>query len=354
LHRRRQYQRAEVIAVFAEVLGGYMGFSRQLSSSLAWYLMKNKIRGRKRYPLVLMLELSFLCNLKCAGCGRIREYKDILDKRLTVDECMAAAEEAGAPIICLTGGEPLLHPDIDKIVNGIISQKRFVNLATNGLLLESSLERFKPSPYLYLVLHLDSMAESHDKYAGRKGTFDTAISAIKAAKKSGFQVLVNTTIYKQTNIGELKQLFVLLAGIPVNGIMVAPAFSYEAVKEDVFLSHQEIVDTFRPLYEIRKQVPFYNTPLYLEFLAGKLDLKCTPWSTPTRNPKGWKMPCYLITDGHCRSFKELMQTSWEKYGVGNNPRCSNCMVHCGFEASALGAIKSSVPHLWKTVKGIYF
>jgi hopanoid biosynthesis associated radical SAM protein HpnH len=331
-----------------------MGFSRQLSASLAWYLVKNNIKGKKRYPLVLMLEPSFRCNLKCSGCGRIREYQDILDKTLTVDECLASVEESGAPIVCLTGGEPLLHPEVDKIVNGIISRKRFVNLATNGLLLESSLSRFKPSPYLSLVLHLDSLGETHDSYAGRKGVFDAAISAIKAAKKSGFQVLVNTTIYKQTDMEEIKQLFTLLAGIPVNGIMVAPAFSYEAVKEDIFLSRQEIVKAFQPVYEIRKQFPFYNTPLYLEFLAGKLDLKCTPWSTPTRNPKGWKMPCYLITDGHCRSFKELMETDWGKYGVGNNPRCANCMVHCGFEASALGAMRNSLPNIWKTVKGIYF
>jgi hopanoid biosynthesis associated radical SAM protein HpnH len=192
-----------------------MGFSRQLSTSLTWYLVKNKIQGKKRYPLVLMLEPSFRCNLNCAGCGRIREFKDILDKRLTLEECLTSVEEAGAPIVCLTGGEPLLHPDVDKIVEGIISKKKFVNLATNGLLLERYLKRFKPSPYLSLVLHLDSLAEAHDRYAGRKGTFDTAVSAIKAAKKAGFQVLINTTMYKQTDIEELKQLFLLLAGIPL-------------------------------------------------------------------------------------------------------------------------------------------
>jgi hopanoid biosynthesis associated radical SAM protein HpnH len=331
-----------------------MGFSRQLSTSLTWYLVKNKIQGKKRYPLVLMLEPSFRCNLNCAGCGRIREFKDILDKRLTLEECLASVEEAGAPIVCLTGGEPLLHPDVDKIVDGIISKKRFVNLATNGLLLESSLKRFKPSPYLSLVLHLDSLADAHDQYAGRKGTFDTAISAIKASKKAGFQVLINTTIYKQTNIEELKQFFLLLAGIPVDGIMIAPAFNYEAVDADVFLSRNEVTKAFKPVYELRKQIPFYNTPLYLEFLAGNLELQCTPWSTPTRNPIGWKMPCYLLTDGHCRTFKELMKTPWRAYGVGNNPRCANCMVHCGFEASALGAIPGNLPNLWKTIKGIRF
>jgi hopanoid biosynthesis associated radical SAM protein HpnH len=331
-----------------------MGFSRQLSTALFSYLVKNKVGGNTHYPLVLMLEPSFLCNLKCAGCGRIREYKDIMDKRLTTEECLAATNEAGAPIVCVTGGEPLLHPDIDKIVNGIIAQKRFVNVATNGLLLESSLAKFTPSPYLCLVLHLDSMSEAHDRYSGRKGTFDNAVSSIKAAKKAGFQVLINTTIYKQTKIEEIKQLFKLLSGLRVNGIMIAPAFSYEAVKEDNFLSREEMIKAFQPIFAMRRQVPFYNTPLYLDFLAGKLELKCKPWSTPTFNPKGWKMPCYLITDNHVGSFKELLETDWGKYGAGNDPRCANCMVHCGYEAAALSAIKGSVPNLWKTVRGIYF
>jgi hopanoid biosynthesis associated radical SAM protein HpnH len=332
-----------------------MGFSPQLSMTLFNYLVTNKIRGAKQYPLVLMLEPSFRCNLQCAGCGRIREYRDILDVTLSTEECLASVEESGAPIVCVTGGEPLLVPEIDKIIQGIIARKKFVNLATNGLLLEKSLGRFKPDPHLHFVLHLDGTSVTHDKFAGRKGTFDTAISAIKAAKKAGFQVLINTTIYKQTDVVEIRQLFTLLSALRVNGIMIAPAFSYEAVKEDYFLSRKDMLKAFKPVLDMGKQFPFYNTPLYLEFLAGKLDLKCTPWSTPTRNPKGWKLPCYLITDGHCSSFKELMEkTDWAKYGVGNDPRCENCMVHCGFEASALSKIQSSLPNLWKTVKGIYF
>ena len=188
-----------------------MGFSRQLSSSLFSYLVKNKIRGIKRYPMALMLEPSFRCNLQCSGCGRIREYKDILDVSMTTEECLASAEESGAPVVCITGGEPLLHPEIDKIVKGLIENKKFVNLATNGLLLEKYLGRFQPDPRLYFVLHLDGMASNHDKFAGRNGVFDTAISAIKAAKKAGFQVLVNTTIYKQTEVEEIRQLFSLLS-----------------------------------------------------------------------------------------------------------------------------------------------
>jgi hopanoid biosynthesis associated radical SAM protein HpnH len=332
-----------------------MRFSRQLTTSLSGYLLRKTLQGRKRYPMVLMLEPLFRCNLHCAGCGRIREYRDILDKTLSLDECLSSVREAGAPVVSITGGEPLLHPEIDRIVADIIRQRRFVNLCTNGQLLESSLGRFKPDPHLYFVLHLDGLAETHDRLAEKKGVFETAIAAIRAARQAGFQVLINTTLYKGTRIDEVRQLFRLLAKIPVNGIMVAPAFSYEAVKTDSFLSRREMHEAFLPLYALRREVPFYNTPLYLEFLAGKLDLQCKPWSTPTRNPRGWKMPCYLLTDGHCASFQELMEkTDWSKYGAENNPRCANCMVHCGFEASALSAIKRNPANLWNTAKGVLF
>jgi hopanoid biosynthesis associated radical SAM protein HpnH len=332
-----------------------MKFSRQLTVSLAGYLLQNKLRGRKRYPLVLMLEPLFRCNLRCAGCGRIREFSDILDQTLSLDECLKAVLEAGAPVVSITGGEPLLYPEIDTLVDRIVRQKRFVNLCTNGLLLEDSLSRFQPDPHLYFVLHLDGMAKTHNQMAGREGVFETALSAIRAARKKGFQMLINTTLYKGTDTAEIAELFTLLAGIPVNGIMVAPAFSYEAVNFDAFLSRRGMQAAFLPLYALRRKVPFYNTPLYLEFLAGRLDLKCQPWSTPTRNPKGWKTPCYLLTDGHCRTFKQLMEeTDWSQYGAENNPRCANCMVHCGFEGSALSALGRSPANLWKTVQGIYF
>lgn len=327
-----------------------MGFSRQLSWSLTKYVVGNKLRRSHHFPLVLMLEPSFRCNLACAGCGRIREYKDILDVTMPAEECLASVDESGAPVICITGGEPLLHPDIDKIVEGIIARKRFVYLSTNGLLLEASLGKFKPGPYMGFVLHLDGLASTHDGFAGRKGVFDTAIKAMRAAKAEGFQVRVNTTIYKGTDLDETFRLFELLSQIPVDGIMTAPGFSYEAVNSDVFLSRDEIYKVFRRIYERRRSIPFYNTPIFLEFLAGKRELTCMPWSNPTRNPKGWKKPCYLITDGHCRSFKELLEeTSWEKYGVGNDPRCRNCMMHCGFEASAIDEIARSPATLWKTI-----
>lgn len=332
-----------------------MGFSWQLSLSLAKYLIGNKLRRQRRFPVVLMLEPTLRCNLACAGCGRIREYRDVLHQMLSTEECLASVEEANAPVVSITGGEPLLHPEIDRIVGEITVRKRFVNLCTNGLLLADSLKRFKPSAYLSFVLHLDGLAETHDGLAGRRGVFDTAMAAIRAAKKAGFSVLVNTTIYRGSNTKEVEQLWTLLSGIPVNGIMVSPAFSYEAVSNEVFLSRQQIADVFRSIDGLRHRFPFHNTPIYREFLAGKRQLRCKPWSTPTRNPKGWKRPCYLITDGHCQSFRELMdETPWEKYGAGNDPRCANCMVHCGFEASAIEEMGRSPADLWRTVKWNFF
>ncbi|MBI2848173.1 MAG: adenosyl-hopene transferase HpnH [Chloroflexi bacterium] len=332
-----------------------MSFSWQLSFSLARYIIGNKLRGHQRFPLVLMLEPTLRCNLTCAGCGRIREYRDVLNEMLSTEECMASLEESNAPVVSITGGEPLLHPEIDHIVGGIVARKRFVNLCTNGLLLADSLKKFKPSGYLSFVLHIDGLAETHDGLAGRKGVFDTAIAGIKAARKAGFPVLINTTIYKGSNINEIERLWTLLSGIPVNGLMVSPAFSYEAVSSDVFLSRQQISDMFQSIYALRDRFPFYNTPIYREFLAGKRQLECKPWSTPTRNPKGWKRPCYLITDGHCQTFRELMEeTLWDKYGTGNDPRCANCMVHCGFEASAIAEAGKNPADLWRTLKWNFF
>jgi hopanoid biosynthesis associated radical SAM protein HpnH len=332
-----------------------MGFSRELSLSLTKYLIRNKLQRKRHFPLVLMLEPTFRCNLACAGCGRIREYRDILDRMLSVEQCLGSVEESGAPVVCITGGEPLLHPQIEEIVRGILARRRFIYLSSNGLLLEKSLSKFKPSPYFSFVLHLDGLADSHNSFAGREGVFEAAIAAMRAAKQAGFQVCTNTTVYKGTDLEEVENLFVLLSEIPVDGMMVAPAFSYQAVDSDVFLSREEAVTAFQPIYELHKRFRFYNTPIYLEFLCGRRHLTCSPWSTPTRNPKGWKRPCYLITDGHCQSFRELIEeTPWEKYGPDNDPRCRNCMVHCGFEASAIDEVGRSLSAFWHTVKWNFF
>ncbi|HEX78503.1 MAG TPA: adenosyl-hopene transferase HpnH [Dehalococcoidia bacterium] len=328
-----------------------MVFPWQLTLGLTRYLLRQRLKGNRQFPLVLMLEPLLRCNLACAGCGRIREYGDILDKMLSVEECLESVDECGAPVVSLTGGEPLIHPDIDRIVDGIVAKRRFVYLCTNGLAMEESLPNFQPVPYLSFVVHLDGLAQTHDRITGREGTFDIAIAAIKAAKRAGFQVRTNTTIYKGTDPLEIEALFQLLTQIGVDGIMVSPGFSYEGVADDVFLSREQCNGLFRAIRQLRDRVKFYNTPGYLRFLAGELELQCTPWSNPTRNPKGWKSPCYLITDGHYQSFAELMrETPWFKYGVGKDPRCANCMVHCGFEASAIAALGKNPALLWETVR----
>jgi hopanoid biosynthesis associated radical SAM protein HpnH len=328
-----------------------VAFPIQLNLRLANYLIRKTLSGQRRFPLVLMLEPTHLCNLRCAGCGRIREYGSTLDQKLTVEECLASVEEAGAPVVAVTGGEPLLHPGIQEIVTGIISGKRFVYLCTNGLVLESSLGKFQPSPYLAINVHLDGLASTHDGMAGRQGVFDTALKGIQAAKEAGFQVCTNTTVYKGSQPREIRELLRLLMYAGVDGLLLSPAFSYEAVDEEVFLSRDEIVGLFREILRPPNHRRYYSTPLYLDFLKGERELECTPWANPTRNPQGWKSPCYLITDRHFGSFAELMEeTEWEKYGVGRDPRCQNCMVHSGFEATAVSEVGRDLGALWKTLK----
>lgn len=328
-----------------------MAFSRQLLWSIARYTIANKIRGRARFPLVLMLEPTLRCNLACAGCGRIRELRDSPNHSLSMAECLSAVDESGAPMISVTGGEPLLHPDIVSIVDQILSRRRGVTLCTNGLILEDSLDGFQPSPYLSFVVHLDGLAGTHDRYAGREGVFVTAMDAISTAKRRGFRVMVNTTLYKGTDVAETVQLLEMLARIPVDGILIAPAFGFEAVDADLFLTRSEAISRFGPIYDLRHRVPFGNTPLYLEFLAGKRELACVPWSTPTRNPRGWRQPCYLLADDYCPSFQALMEeTNWEAYGTGNDPRCAHCMVHSGHDAAAMVEALRSLPSLWRVLK----
>ena len=313
-----------------------MGFPLRLILHLSRYLLGKKLKGEERFPLVLMLEPTHRCNLSCAGCGRIREYSDTLGQMLSVEECLSSAAEADAPVVAVTGGEPLLHPAIGEIVAGLIEQGRFVYLCTNGLLMKESLGKFTPSPYFAFNVHLDGLAETHDRLVGRRGVFARAMEAIEAAKRAGFRVCTNTTVYKGTDPEEIGQLLSLLMERGVDGVLLSPGFSFEAVEEEIFLTREEIRSLFRTILSQVKGVRFYNTPPYLEFLKGERELQCTPWGNPTRNPQGWKRPCYLLTDGHCRSFRELMEeTDWERYGVGRDPRCANCMVHSGFEASAV-------------------
>jgi hopanoid biosynthesis associated radical SAM protein HpnH len=326
-----------------------MVFPLKLSTTLAAYTMRKRLEGTNRFPYVLMLEPLFRCNLSCSGCGRIREYRDILEKTLSTEECLQAVRDAGAPVVSITGGEPLLHPEIDRIVEGIVKEGHFVNLCTNGLLLERSLEKFEPGVYLNFVLHMDGLAQTHDRIVGREGVFETALRGIASAKARGFRILVNTTVYRDSILDELKGLFELLNQVKVDGIMVSPAFSYEAVGGQILITREQARDFFNNLFTLNGHLPFYNTPMYRRFLAGERDLPCLPWSTPTRNPSGWKKPCYLITDGHCSSFEKLMEeTDWEAYGPGRDPRCTHCMVHCGFEAGALE--RAGFKDLWSLIR----
>jgi hopanoid biosynthesis associated radical SAM protein HpnH len=329
-----------------------MIFPWQLSLSLAGYMVRNRLKGRTQYPMVLMLEPTFKCNLACAGCGRVREDQAVGSRMLTLDECIQAVEDTDAPVVSIAGGEPLLHPQIGEIVDAIVARKHFVHLCTNGLLLRDALgESLRPSPYLCIVFHIDGLASTHDGIAGRKGVFESVLSGIESAIAAGFQVRTNTTVYRGTDRVELLELFGLLCKLGVSGMMVAPAFSYEEVSDRIFLTRQETAALFSPIWEQRARFRFYNTPTYLEFLAGKRLLECVPWSTPTRNPKGWRKPCYLLTDGYCDGFQKLMaETTWDSYGPGRDPRCANCMVHSGFEAGALEATGRSIPAIWRMAK----
>ncbi len=326
-----------------------MSFPGQLALSLSGYLLKNWALGTKYLPLVLMLEPTERCNLKCAGCGRIREYGGS-DARLSPDDCLKAVDEVGAPVVTVTGGEPLLHPDIAQIIAGIIARRKHVHLCTNGLLLEQSLPKFKPGPFMNFVLHIDGMAATHDRNAGAAGVFDCASAAIAAAKRAGFRVYSNTTIFNSTDFIEINALFGHLAGLGVDGFMISPAFSFDSIGNDIFLSRAEIAAKFQPLDDMRRRFPFYNTSAYLDFLQGKKDVPCMPWSTPTLTPAGWRRPCYLVADGHCASYRELLATDWRRYGVGQDPRCANCMVHCGFEASLIDRARRSLPELFRLAK----
>lgn len=327
-----------------------MRFPLSLQISLTSYLLKNKLSSREKYPMVLMLEPTHACNLECSGCGRIQEYKDSLAESLSLEDCLLAVDESGAPVVSVTGGEPLIYSQIGELISGILQKKKHIYFCTNGLLLEKSLHKFKPSPQLNFNLSLDGMEKTHDAVSGKPGVFTQAIQAIKAAKKKGFRVCTNTSIFKETDMDEIEELFSLLDSLKIDGILVAPAFGYEDVGKDIFLDRQAIHKKFRKIYELSSKYKLQSTPLYLKFCMGERDLKCTPWGNPTRNPQGWKSPCYLITDTHYPTYKDLMEkTPWEKYGVGNDPRCANCMMHCGFEPTVVQEVGKRLPDLWEMI-----
>ncbi|MFC1926441.1 adenosyl-hopene transferase HpnH [Chloroflexota bacterium] len=322
-----------------------------LTRRLAKYLIGNRLRGNKRAPLVLILEPTLQCNLFCDGCGRVREQEESQNLILSADECLAAIDEVKAPVVCLSGGEPLLHPQIEEIVKRILDRKQFLYLATNGSELKDFLPKISPSVYLNFIVHVDGLAETHNKIVGCDGIFDKVIESIKAAKTSGFRVYTNTTFFRGTDPEEMKQLFGLLTKLKVDGIMLIPAFGYDAVDKDIFLSREEISDIFQSFSGLRHSFRFFSNPIYLQFAAGKKSLKCAPWANPTLSPLGWRQPCYVLTDRYCESYSELMeQTHWDNYGHGSDPRCSNCFNHGAFETSAVMEIVKSPLALWQMLR----
>jgi hopanoid biosynthesis associated radical SAM protein HpnH len=316
-----------------------MRFPLSLSIDLTRYLTKKRLQGEEKFPLVLMLEPTHQCNLACTGCGRIQEYRETLSQAMPLEECLTAVEECEAPVVTITGGEPLIYPPVFELVEELIRRKKHIYLCTNAILLERALPKLPVSNRLTLSVHLDGLATTHDQILGRPGLFQTAIRAIKAAKTQGLRVCTNTTIYKQTDLGEIEILFAYLSKIGIDGILVAPAYSFNGVAPELFLSREEIKEKFTRLTLNGLNFRYFSTPLYLSFLRGERHYECTPWANPTRNPLGWRSPCYQIVDAHYSTFAELMErTNWDLFGEGRDPRCAQCMMHSGFEPSVVRQI----------------
>jgi hopanoid biosynthesis associated radical SAM protein HpnH len=316
---------------------------------MAGYLTGKKMSGAEKFPLVMMLEPLHACNLTCTGCGRIREYKSTINEMLTVEECLKAVDDCGAPIVSLCGGEPMIYPELDRLVQEILDRKKHIYLCTNGMFIRKRLKEFKPTSRLFFNVHLDGLEKTHDICVERDGVFREAIEGIKAAKAAGFLVTSNTTVYKETDIEEIADLFAYLQTLGVDGHMISPAYSYAAVMtKEIFMSRDEIRDKFKQASKLLERYNIVTSPIYMEYLRGERELMCTAWGNPTYNPRGWKGPCYLMTDAHHATFKEFIDnTPWEKYGRGRDPRCEDCMVHAGYEASAVLGGNKKLGDTWK-------
>jgi hopanoid biosynthesis associated radical SAM protein HpnH len=321
-----------------------MRFPLSLTRSMTGYLLRKRLSGKQRFPLVLMLEPLFACNLRCSGCGRVREYADCASETLSIDECLAAVDECGAPVVSICGGEPLIYPGIEELVERIIARRKHVYLCTNGLLLQKKLPGFRPSGRLFINVHVDGMEGTHDHIVEREGVFQQAVTGIKAARRAGFRVCTNTTVYRQTDMNEIAVLLEYLALLGVGGFMLSPAYGYEAVQSSapdggrLFMTRDECHAKFREARPLLRRFKLTASPIYLDFLCGERDLTCAAWASPTRNVRGWKGPCYLVTDRHYATYRELVEsTEWDKLGPGNDPRCEHCLVHCGFEPAAVFA-----------------
>jgi len=328
-----------------------MGIPLGQAVAVGSYILRQHLRGRKRYPLVLMLEPLFRCNLACAGCGKIDYPDPILDQRLSVADCMRAIDECGAPVVVLAGGEPLLHRELPEIVAGALAKKKYVTVCTNGLLLEKKLDQYRPHRRFNWSVHLDGDKEMHDKSVCRLGVYDKAVAALQSAKAKGFRVNINCTLFSDAEPERVARFFDRVVELGTDGITVSPGYAYErAPDQQHFLNRTRTKQLFRDIFKARgpRKWPLFQSGLFLDFLAGNQTYGCTPWGNPTRTVFGWQRPCYLLGEGYARTFAELMEdTDWDRYGTGNYEKCADCMVHSGFEASA---VTDAVKRPWKAAK----
>jgi hopanoid biosynthesis associated radical SAM protein HpnH len=326
--------------------------------TVASYVIGKKLRGTKQFPVVLMLEPLLRCNLACAGCGKIQYPAHVLKTDLTPEQCFAAVDECGAPLVSIPGGEPLMHPQIADIVDGLVARKKYVYLCTNGLLLKEKLDQFKPSKYFSFVVHMDGLREHHDFAVCREGTYDKAVEGIREALKRGFRLTTNTTLFDGADPKSVREFFDEMMDLGVEGMMLSPGYTYDkAPDQDHFLSKKKTRHLFRRILSNRRDKWRFNmSPLFLEYLMGRREYKCTPWGMPTYNIFGWQKPCYLLQDGYADTFDELVrETKWERYGTeSGNPKCGNCMVHSGYEASAVNDTFGSLRGFMATVRATLF
>ena len=327
-----------------------MRFPLHIATDMMKWQLRNWWRGADRYPYVLMLEPLHTCNLACIGCSPERYNGDLKD-RLGLDQCLAAVDECGAPVVSICGGEPTVYPELVPLVEGIIARKRHIYLCTNGILLDRFYARGKPHPRLSINVHLDGLRETHDRVVDRPGVFDRAIDMIRVGKRRGFSVCTNTTIYRETSMDEVEALLALLESIGVDGFLLSPGYHYEAIKEDHFLYREEIHEKFARVLELSKRYKVNSTPLFLQFAAGQRDYPCTPWGNPTRTPKGWKGPCYLIEGQYHPTWTDFWYgVDWDYWQSRRDPRCANCFMHSGFEPSVVRHLGDRPRDLWTMAK----